>query len=226
MKKSKLIKSVGIVLTIASLFFFDLDIAAAQTENLPPTKRRSQTRKSGGTRGECSNQSNNITLIVPETQGSLSDVPQTTLSHPTFVWYIAQKSAVPIKFTLVEPGKTIYTEELNLKKSGLVALTLPETVPPLEVGKDYRWTVSAICSRQNPSQNPYTQAWVERVSLSSLSEVEKNLGCDTYEKAEIWYDTLACYLESSSKTNTERLFEQIDLGYLLNDKPIYTNNSN
>lgn len=225
MKKSILIGSVGIILTFISLFFGELHLAA-QTENLPPTKPRTQTRKSGGTRGRCIDSDNRIVLIVPENQKSLSPVPRTTLSHPTFFWHIAQKTPLPVKFTLVEPGRTIYTKELNLDKSGLVGLTLPETVPPLEIGKEYRWTVSVICSRQNPSQNPYTQTWVKRVSLSSMVETEEKLGCHTYEKAEIWYDALACHLESNSTTNTARLFKQIDLGYLFKGTSVYKSDLN
>ncbi|MGK7948573.1 MAG: DUF928 domain-containing protein [Xenococcaceae cyanobacterium] len=225
MKKSILIGSVGIILTFISLFCGDLYLAA-QTENLPPTKPRTQTRKSGGTRGRCIDSDNRLVLIVPENKESLSAVPKTTLSHPTFFWHIAQKSSLPVKFTLVEPGRTIYTKELNLDKSGLVAVTLPKTVPPLEIGKEYRWTVSVICSRQNPSQNPYTQAWVKRVSLSSMVETEEKLGCDTYEKAEIWYDALACHLESNSTINTARLFQQIDLGYLFEGTSVYKSDLN
>lgn len=215
MWKSKLLKPIGFILIVTSLFFSDLSVSA-QKENLPATKRRSQTRKSGGTRGECTQQSNTLTLIVPKNQDSLSDIPKTTLSHPTFVWYLAQQSSVPTKFTLVEPGRTIYAQEFNLEGFGLVALTLPKTVPPLEVGKDYRWTVSLLCSRQNPSRNPYTQAWIERVSNSFYPKEGKKLACDAYEKAEIWYDTLMCYLESKPEIETLRLFEQIDLRDLFN----------
>ena len=225
MKKSKFVKSLAVVLTIQSLFFSPFPINA-QTDELPPTKPRSQTRKSGGTRGKCINNKNTITLLVPENQDSSLDVPQTTMSHPTFIWHVKQKSALPIKFTLVEPGRTIYTKEIDVDKSGLVSITLPKNIPPLEVGKEYRWTVSAICSRQNPSQNPYTQAWVKRVSLSSLTEINKKLGCLTYEKAEIWYDALACYLKNNSKINTKRLIEQIDLDYLFDNTSSERNNLN
>ena len=225
-----LIKQNSILLTIISqLFLISLPIKGeTQIDSLPPAEPRPQ-RRSGGTRGECVKENELVTLIVPETNQNRStgvqrqgtdnfqaNIPKTTLPRPTFVWHMAQKSKLPVKFTLIEPGKkTIYVEELNLSKAGFFALTLPETVPPLEVGKHYRWTVSILCSRQHPSQNPFTQAWIERITSSNSYLKEKNLSCDTYEKEGIWYDLLACYLKTQSSSALSQLLSRINLNSLI-----------
>ena len=196
----------------------------AQTEERPPTNPHRQTRRSGGMRGECSPdiKQDGITLVVPEDEQSLNDVPKTTLARPTLVWHLAQKYDVPVKFTLVQPGQTIYVRELRLPEKGLVALTLPATVPALEIGEQYRWTVSLLCSRQNPSRNPYTQAWVERISPSPK---KSTVSCHTDKKAKIWYDSLDCHLKSQSEAEILGLLQQVKLGYLFQDNQFsYPNN--
>lgn len=190
---------------------------------LPTTKSSSQTRRSGGARGECDDLDNTITLMVPEDEKSLTNIPKATSTHLKFFWHIAQKSDLPVKFTLVEKRKTLYVQEFSSLDSGLTSLTLPESVS-LEVGKRYRWTVSILCSRQRPSRNPYTEAWVEIVSLPSFVKEKENLSCDTYEKAEIWYDALSCNLNSHSKSKFLGLLEQVNLSDLSLGDNFKTNN--
>ena len=212
---------------MGAILLYGNSSGSVQVDKLPTTKPHPQTRRSGGIRGNCSEEisQNVITLIVPEDEYSLSKVPQTTQSHPTFFWYVEQKSNVPIKFTLVEPGQTIYTKELSIPHSGLVKLTLPENIPPLQSGKQYRWTVSLLCSRQHPSRNPYTQAWVEKLSPPSIPKKKQNLSCNTYEKAEIWYDTLACYFDNRVENKIFSLLEQVKLYQLLESNQLFLNNS-
>ncbi len=190
---------------------------------LPPTKPSPQSRRSGGTRGECDEQDNTITLVVPEDKKSLTNIPTATSSNLKFVWHMAQKSDLPVKFTIVERGRTIYIQEFSSLDSGLISLTLPESVK-LEVGKRYRWTVSILCSFQRPSRNPYTQAWVEIVPVSSFLKEKENFSCDDYEKAEIWYDAISCNLDSRSEAKFLALLEQVGLADLPLGNPIIVNN--
>lgn len=226
--KNNLLKLAGIVLTITTQLIFSgvLGSAEVQPEELPKTKLRRQTRTSGGTRGQCLEENNTITLVVPEeNQDSRALVHKTTLPRPTVVWHLSQKSDVPVKITVVEQSKTIYLEELILPFKGFVVFTLPETAPPLEKGKQYRWTVSLLCSSQYPSRNPYTQSWIERVDSSLSLKQEPNAGCDTYERAEIWYDTLACYLGTDYKAKILALLQQVNLEYLSEGEQVsYQNN--
>lgn len=218
-----------LIIIISQLFLTSLSAEGeTQADSTSPTEPPRPERRSSGTRGECVQENGILTLIVPEKnqnprveqsqQGMdqfKANIPKTTLPRPTLVWHMAQGSNLPIKFTLSESGQTIYVEELNVSKAGFVSLTLPETVPPLEVGKSYRWTVSILCSRQHPSQNPFTQAWIERIAPSNSYLKEKELSCDTYEEEGIWYDLLACYFQTRSRADLSQLLSRINLNSLI-----------
>ena len=229
MQSYQSLKQSCVLITLLTLFSLisiqsNWSSVQAQTQDRPPANPHRQTRRSGGMRGGCSPdiKQDSITLVVPEDEQSLNDLPKTTSAHPTLVWHLAQKSDVPVKFTLVKPGQTIYVEELKLPDKGLVALTLPETVPALKIGEQYRWTVSLLCSRQNPSRNPYAQAWVERISPSPK---KSTVSCHTDKKAEIWYDYMACQLKSQSEAKILGLLQQVKLGYLLQDNQFSRSNN-
>ena len=181
----------------------------------PPGKPRRQYRKAGGSRGCNRKVTNAITLLVPEDR-----IPLTLSEHPTFWWYSSQELSLPLRFTLLEPGqKPIYSQELTLNKSGLIALTLPETVPPLEVGKEYRWSVSILCNRQKPSQNAVAQAWIERVSVPQPKvEETEQLSCNlAYARAGLWYDALSCGISRSNQPNSPSLMAQEIFSSLLKE---------
>ena len=209
----------------------------AQIVNLPsreqiyqPVNRKTSrhARKSGGSRGSCPQKiKSGITLLVPE-----DHIPLTTSAYPTFAWYQEQQLSLPVKFTLLEPGQSqhLYSQELSLNKSGLMSLTIPENFPPLEIGKKYRWSVAIICNRQHPSQNPYAEAWVERISWQSTKlaswPIEKEEFCQgyAYARAGIWYDAVACGLNQSTKEHSNLnylsiLLKQVDLEYIIERQP-------
>lgn len=193
----------------------------------PPNRKvRQQTRTSGGSRGNCpTNIDDRITLLVPG-----DHIPLTTLPYPTFIWYQEQQISLPVKFTIIESGepKPLFTKELEKKHSGLVSLTLPQDVPSLEIGKNYRWSVSIICNRLHPSMNPYAEASIEKIALpsflsSSLTLTSPNLSnCNEYAQAGIWYDALSCGIKQSNFNEDfstinylNNLLNQVDLGYTI-----------
>ena len=200
----------------------------------PPNRKKASsrgTRESGASRGGCPQKlESKITLIVPE-----DHVPLTISPHPTFNWYQEQELSLPVKFTLLEPGhQPIYSQELLLNKTGLIGLTLPEDIPPLEIGKKYRWSVSIICNRQYPSQNPYAESWVERIALSAevasgLDREEQFCDSQAFAQAGIWYDSLACALEPTSGAKNLNilgiLLNQVDLGYILEQEDSISKNN-
>lgn len=203
MQFNSLLKQSSIFLTIISQLVFSGSMAKAeiQSDQLPSRKPETETRTSGGSRGECAKIDNSITLIVPK--NSKTNAPKTISPRPTFSWHMEKKSNLPIKFTLVEPGQNLYIKEFSPSEieKGFATLTIPETVPALEIGKKYRWTVSFLCSRQHPSRNPFAEASILRVLPSPMLKIKSNINCDTYEKAEIWYDAVACRLKNQSTAN-------------------------
>jgi hypothetical protein len=211
------------IITVFSLIP-DKSAAKEQETYYPPKgKIRQQTRKTGGSRGCNLPLNNTVTLLVPR------DHTATTVSaRPTFFWYLSQKSSLPLRFTLIEPGKkTIFSKELT-PEPGIVALNLPRSSHPLEIGKTYRWTVTVICNPKKPSRNLFAQAWIERVSLPKSAKLYKDESfCDVkYARSGIWYDALACNYVNQLQNNSDRnlqdfwaLLEEIDLSNLARRKP-------
>lgn len=210
-----------IFLIIIFLWLIPLNIASQATDSENNTeeykpqagRRRTQSRKPGGYRGEeCgANLDNALTLIVP-----MNHIPLTTSSHPAFWWYV-NSHGYPIRFTIYEPGQPtpLYTRDLLIDEPRIISLELPKQSLPLEVGKQYRWTVAIICNEKRPSENIYAKAWVERVEHNQLKGLE--LEClNNYAKAGIWYDALACH---SFTDNFWALIEQVNLVQIAKEKP-------
>ena len=200
-----------------------INVSSYQIYQPTNRKTRRQARKSGGSRGSCPQKTKSgITLLVPE-----DHIPLTSSAYPTFAWYQEQKSSLPVKFTLLEPGhKPIYSQELTITRSGLIILSLPKTVSALEMGKKYRWSVSIICNPQHPSQNPYAEAWIERTSVPWIKteKLQENSCGLTYAQLGIWYDAIACELkrvnsEIANLNYLDILLQEVDLQYILEKQP-------
>lgn len=178
-----------------------------------PGRKRTQARKPGGYRGDAcnSNLESNLTLIVP-----MNHIPLTTSSHPAFWWYV-NSYGNPIRFTIYEPGQAVplYTKDMVIEAPRIVSLKLPKHTPPLEIGKQYRWTVTVICNQKRPSENIYAKAWIERVEFAQKKWLE--LECmNNYAKAGIWHDALVC-----NRLNDKfwSLIEQVELFQIAQEKP-------
>ena len=220
--------STGIAVAVLSILSANNLAQTSETYRPPKGKVREQTRKAGGSRGCNMPLENAVTLLVPQNHTA------TTISaRPTFFWHLSQKLSLPLRFTLLEPGKKpILTKEIE-PKPGIVALKLPQDTAPLEVGKTYRWTVTIVCNPSKPSRNLFAQAWIERVSLLRKAQLYNHTkdtsSCSlTYAKASIWYDALACNYTrlvknqnnpDSSWQQFHTLLEEIDLAYLAEQIP-------
>lgn len=149
-----------------SLLTVNHKYASAQTiSNYNPpvgSPPRPQRTVGSGSRGCSKGEEVALQLIAPST-----GVAKTTFSHPTFSFSVSS-SDLPLRFTLVEPdvAKPVYEKQLNITSSGIVRVTIPENVPGLDVGKDYRWTVSIKCSNNSPSDNISAFAWIRRIPES------------------------------------------------------------
>jgi hypothetical protein len=112
---------------------------------------------------------------------------------------------MPLVLSVVEEGvaQPILVKQLPVKNSGLMQFKLPQDVSGLQIGKEYRWTVSLVCNPNRPSQSVYANALIERKAVSSdfggnfgeKSAYDKTLA---YIKAGIWYDAIASISESRS----------------------------
>lgn len=136
----------------------------------------------------------------------------TTLSaHPTFLWQVSGPSNAPMQFALMAPGhrQPLYQQTLKADRAGVIAVTLPESAA-LDLGQQYRWTVSLICDADRPSQNVYARAWVTRVAPSTNLALQllgikpgpeaEQLRALAYATAGVWYDAAASLNQAQNFT--------------------------
>lgn len=187
-----------VIILLSSLFFVNCLASNAgwgtesTTYNPPLGKERQQYRRAGASRGCTKQLEDAVVLLTPEDHIGL-----TVSANPTIFWYVKKKISVPIEFTLLEPKhKPLFVKKIKATSPGIVALKLPPEVAKLEIGKQYRWTISLICNPYRPSDNSYASAWIERIPFSTSLKIETSqnkANCSLiYGKASIWYDALGC----------------------------------
>lgn len=176
----------------------------ARTYVPPQRGRRAQRTEGAGSRGNC--QKNvSLFLLAPS-----DHVGQTTLGHPTFLWYISSID-VPIRFTLTEPkvAEPMVDLVVPIQEPGLVRFSLPKDSQELVPDREYRWTVTALCNSRRPSDNIYAYANIVRVASSQ--ELEQRLTSLTllrdraqlYATKGLWYDAIDTAY-SSYQTNKDQ----------------------
>ncbi|WP_161634943.1 DUF928 domain-containing protein [Leptolyngbya sp. Heron Island J] len=172
---------------------------------------------SGGRRGQAAVSCNaahhatQLALLIPKHQDSLL----TTRAQPTLAWQITTATPVSMTFHLSDPdlATPIYTRALQLEKTSVVSLTLPENYH-LTAGKRYRWTVFVSCPGDHQAEISARSfvEYVDRESLdvNHLSNLEQ---ARAYADRGIWYDAIAVLLtgnheETDAETMVQSLLEQ------------------
>ncbi len=192
-----------------------ISLPDVQAQYSPTERTRPQRTQGGGSRGCVDTEPVFLQLLVPAENNS-----RTVSSHPTLSWYISAVPSTPLEFALVEEGvaKPILVKRLPVKNAGLMHFKLPQDISGLEIGKEYRWTVSLICNLERPSQSTYARAWIQRSAVSS--SLDKTLANKSaydkalaYIKAGIWYDAIASITEpqlsGSDLTLASNLFKDL-----------------
>lgn len=182
------------------LGFSSVAWANTPVQYVPPSRGTPKNSVGAGSRGCSQSAPVTLALLVPNDHNG-----QTVSGHPTFSWYVSDKTAVPVEFALVEPGvpKPLFVKQMQVSQTGIMQVQLPKELPELAAGKKYRWSVSLICDSNRPSNNVFVQSWVERVSPnpelaqklatvktddSSAQAVREN--ARIYAQAGLWYDAL------------------------------------
>ncbi|WAL59220.1 DUF928 domain-containing protein [Thermocoleostomius sinensis] len=187
---------------------------------IPPTAQAAPTRgrsRGGASRGNCSMAEQPLMALVPnaaddrETMATVATpITLTTASHPTFWFYVptALTSDRPAEFWLLDAdGSYVYTSLLHgTDTAGIVKVTLPNTVSPLEPEKPYRWIFQLICET-----GATVDVWgeIQRVDLSptlkaQLAQSSHRDQSALYAAQGIWLDALTTLAELrlSEPTNT------------------------
>jgi Domain of Unknown Function (DUF928) len=183
-----------------------------------PTRRRG----TGSRNGECEAVNMRLTALVPSNNVSLG-----IEEHPTFLLFI------PYRFNQIDKGEFSLQDEANKdiyrtffkvsEKPGIVSVSIPSTIPPLEVNKNYRWHLKLYCNNgtnqvaREPSD--FVFGWMRRVALkpelaSQLKGVNTPQGrINFYKQNGIWQSALTeiAKLRVTQPQNTAFINEWVNL---------------
>ena len=191
--KRRTIYSAGIASLILSVSFWIPLVALAQ---YTPPKKPSAPKETGTntTRGgSCEGDSSAVlTALVP-----FSHVGETISGHPTFTWFVPDRTSRPLQFRLfTRSGQLLYKTEME-SQPGIMSVALPSNLPQLSIGQSYQWQVVLICDRNVPSRNVVATAEIQVVApaeslqaqLAAAQTPQQRI--DLYAQAGLWYDAIA-----------------------------------
>lgn len=220
----------------------------------PPNRGIAGNRIGGASRvstrdplDESPNSNRRLTALVPEYKNTAeADKSNPALTkvwgltaneHPTLWFYIpyAQNSISRIDFILSEgdnlTNRTVYQTAIKLPaKPGIINFSLPQTSPPLAIGKLYQWELKLTMKRQLDKEIS-VKGWIQRAGLDSeLSDRIKQATPDRqaaiYAEHGFWYDALSTLAELRRERpqdltiiqDWKNILKSVDLGKLA-DRP-------
>ncbi len=174
----------------------------------PPDIGEPGQRSEAGSRGceemdkPLASSQKRLTALVPVYSGSELVLGATLAPAPIFWFYIPYQyqSPFPAKFVLRnKEGKLVYQSDVTLPETpGVISLSIPRAVPPLEIGKRYRWFLKIYCKAQEPPA--FVEGWIQRNLLNPVlkSQLEKATPRDRvalYAANGIWFEALSTAAE-------------------------------
>lgn len=189
----------------------------------PPGNLGTPPTTGGGTRGrlKCAQDADNpqppltplMPLEAPNLNPNVNSLGLTVSEHPEFFVYIPQTSATEAQFTLMDQeNNKVYQTNLPLSEEpGIVSVSLPEDLPPLEVGKNYNWFFTVLCDPEDQSQNLVVGGWTQRreleADLAAKLEKASRPGDRSFIYAQngIWHDSLSILAEEIRNSNRNTL---------------------
>ncbi|MEG4856874.1 DUF928 domain-containing protein [Microcoleus sp. K1-B6] len=196
---------------------------------------RPPTQPGRPVRGGCASISQlGLTALVPKNK-----MGRTVSDYPTFFFYLPQTEAKSAEFILQDKsGKQIYKQDLTISNvSGVIGVSIPanQNVPPLEVGKSYRWNFTVICDSQDRSADQIELGTVRRVELSEdirrqLDQADPRQKTVIYAENGIWQDALSTLAaarrdqpnDTTFKADWESLLDSVKLGEIANEPIVQT----
>ncbi len=197
----------------------NIDISFNPSAELePPDRGTPQSDEGTGSRGDCLDKPS---LPSPISLVGKNHLQLTVSDRPTFWVYLpyTQAEASYGEFSLQHQDHEIYRTRFHLPdQPGIVSVSLPPTVPSLEMDKKYRWYVDINCSASAVVDDFSTPASVtgivQRVALANslageLKTASKPLNqIATYAQHGIWYDAIAQLAQLRLEQPHNPTFEQ------------------
>jgi hypothetical protein len=139
-----------------------------------------------------------LTALIPE-----SNIGITIAKYPTFFFYIPDANLAGVKsaslFLYDHNQRVVYEKIVKLKsRDRIVSIALSDSpsLPPLEVGKSYKWDFYIAFDEGDMSRSVSVAGWIKRVSLDSKLQHKLNTALPQqkpaiYASNGLWYDALA-----------------------------------
>ncbi|MEG5199444.1 MULTISPECIES: DUF928 domain-containing protein [unclassified Microcoleus] len=211
--KRRTIYSAGITSLILSVSFWIAPVALAK---YTPPKKPSAPKDTGTntTRGgTCeANSSARLTALVP-----FSHVGETISGHPTFTWFVPDRTSRPLQFRLfTRTGQLLYKTDME-SQPGIMSVALPANLPQLSIGQSYQWQVVLVCDPNVPSRNVVAAAEIQVVQPAASLQTQLAAAqtpqqrIDLYAEAGLWYDAIAeARKASETSPNQTPVLELLD----------------
>lgn len=164
-------------------------------------------RRGGARRGTCPNTSTELTALVPAIEIPTQTLPETFVGsstvaeHPTFWFYVPYSLTGDLTAEFIlqnDIGQDVYRiTSADFSESeqtpGIVGISLPSAIAPLEIGRVYQWYFKVDCGSESPL---YVRGGIERVALepnlaNQLANASPQEQARLYQSNEIWYDAIA-----------------------------------
>jgi hypothetical protein len=173
--------------------------------NPPPPPENPDSSAPGGRRAPtaCPQDAGSATAGLPLTAFSPTTKPGLTVAErPTFLVYVPKTSAENAEFSLrSRDGRGVYRTTVALTNTpDIMSITLPAQAPPLEVGKQYTWSLAVICNPNDRVEDRFVTGTVQRTELdatrrSQIQQASPKEQVSLYQKADAWYDALTVLFE-------------------------------
>ncbi|NES00973.1 MAG: DUF928 domain-containing protein [Symploca sp. SIO1B1] len=163
-----------------------------------PSKGTPGRRRGAGSRDGYCISDEKLVALMPQTNFGL-----TVAERPTFWFYVPyQSDQLEAEFLLEDnEGNKIDSQIVALNNTpGIVKVTLPENLPPLEVEQLYVWRLSVICDPDNRLDDDYVWGGFELVSMSfeiknQLKDKTKRERLKIYAANGLWFDVVTTLAE-------------------------------
>jgi Domain of Unknown Function (DUF928) len=238
------LKSISASIPALTIAFFIVlpnifSVTIVLSADAPPGSGRPGRRSDAGSRGcgeiangaESQPDAKPLLALVPIEKTSTSTMVfgKTAATHPTLWFYVPQRSAATAIFVLQDQaGRSVYQSDVKLPKiSGIVSLTIPATVAPLEIGQPYHWYFKLYCRPSSPP-DLFVDGWIQREALTAtltqkIKTATRSQQVKLYNSNGFWFEALNTAAElrrtNSSDSEWAELLGSIGLESLL-EEPI------
>ena len=203
--KRRTVYSAGIASLILSVSLSFAPFAIAKYTPPPNPSKPKETGTNTTRGGSCEGDSSSVlTALVP-----FSHMGQTISGHPTFTWFVPDRTSRPLQFRLFSrSGQALYRTEMQ-SQPGIMSVALPSNLPQLSIGQSYRWQVVLVCDRNVPSRNVVATAEIQVVAPAASLQTQLAAAqtpqqrIDLYAQAGLWYDAIAEARKASETSQSQ-----------------------